>query len=80
MEGAAGGGVDGARNLTRDLGVRPPARRDVRDRLEQHPGVGVARSAEELPPVPISTTLPKYMTAIRSAMCRMTARSWLMRR
>jgi hypothetical protein len=54
----------------------------IRDRNggQQCLRVRVLRSFEELVPVRSLTTLPRYMTATRSAMCLTSERSWAMNR
>ncbi len=58
--------------LVRDLDRH---RREQRLRVRMHRRARRARSR-----VPISTILPRYITATRSEMCRTTERSWAMKR
>ncbi len=48
MEGTARRWIDRARNFAGDLPVGSPRRRDVRNGLEQHARIGMARRTEHL--------------------------------
>jgi hypothetical protein len=60
--------------------ARAPSRVRDRDRRDQGLRVRVQRTLEQLVAGPISTILPRYITATRSAMCRTTDRSCAMNR
>ena len=51
-----------------------------RQDADQRPGVRVARIVDDLAAGPISRILPRYMTAMRSAMTQASDRSWVMNR
>ena len=59
--------------------ARWPSGRLLRQRAEQRLGVGVARVGEQRGVSVVSTILPAYMTATRSARPAITPRSWVTR-
>lgn len=79
MEGATGRRIDRVRDLARDGPARPPAGTQVRDGVEQHARIGMAGPGEQfLGRRDLGETAERTPTS--SAMCRTTARLWVISR
>ena len=84
MEGAAGGGRSGVRDLALQHDAPPaarPSRIGNRHGGQQDLRIGMRRRARRAPSRALSSTMrPRYITATRSEMWRTTERSWAMNR